>query len=114
MCFRDFVVDPFSQLSVARNCAEVGMIANVLESPLPANQAVFNEKDTGQQPGIPDGSTRPVPFLHRLQCLHPDSRAEDLTQTGFAHIQQPEDLTLRIGDCTSLRPEFIEELSTLR
>ena len=27
---------------------------------------------------------------------------------------QPEDLTLGIGDCTSLRPEFIEELTTLR
>lgn len=47
LCFRDFVVDPRSQLSVARDCTKVGMIADVLESPLPANQVAFYEKNTG-------------------------------------------------------------------
>ena len=99
---------------MAPNPAEIGMIANVLESPLPANRPVFDKKDTRQQPGVPNCWSRTVPFLHRLQCLHPDAGAEDLTQAGFTYPQFAEDLSIRIRDCTSLRPEFVKELTAFR
>ena len=86
------------------------MISDVAVSPGPQDLTGLNQEHSGQKPGVADDAAAPETFPVRLQGSYPHAWPEKLAKACPADVHALEELSLGIGDCTSLRPSLTEEL----
>lgn len=95
-----------------RQARKVRMVTDVAIFPAPQDRIAPKQKHTRHQPGTPDRPADGVPLSYGLQGLHPDARSEELTEAYRSEAKSTVEDMVGIRDCTSLRPQFAEKLSS--
>jgi hypothetical protein len=90
------------------------MIPYVPVSPTPKNRAAPDIEYAGHQPDVAYRPADGVPFLHGLQRFEPDAWTKHLFQAPALELKTIVEVSFRIRDCPSLRPELLKEIFRFR